>query len=67
MYELRNGTARLINALDAIKEDSGAIEQIAQATNYLPQQLKEDIQALYDFYIQALYDFYLQAKEDKGE
>lgn len=59
MYELRNGTARLINALDAIKEDSGAIERIAQATNYLPQQLKEDIQ--------ALYDFYLQAKENKGE
>ena len=59
MYELRNGTARLVNALDNIKEDKEAIELIARATNYLPQQLQEDIQ--------ALYDFYLQAKEDKGE
>lgn len=53
MYELKNGSARLIYALNAIKEDSGAIAQIAQATNYLPQQLKEDIQALHDFYSQA--------------
>lgn len=53
MYELRNGTARLVNALNAIKEDNVAIARIAQATNYLPQQLKEDIQALYNFYLQA--------------
>lgn len=59
MYELKNGTARLVNALLSIKGDRTAIAKIAQATNYLPQQLQEDIQ--------ALYDYYTQTKADNGE
>lgn len=53
MYELKQGTGRLITALYSRKEDPTAIQRIAAATNYLPQQLEEDIQALYDFYLQA--------------
>lgn len=53
MYELKQGTGRLITALYSRKEDPTAIQRIAAATNYLPQQLREDIQALYDFYLQA--------------
>ena len=50
MYELKQGTARIVAALYSRKEDPVAIQRIAQATNYLPQQLREDIQALYDFF-----------------
>ena len=53
MYELRQGTARLIAALYARIDDPEAIRRIASATDYIPAQLKEDIQALQDFYTQA--------------
>ncbi len=53
MYELRQGTARIVTALHNRKEDPVAIQRIAQALDYIPQQLQEDIQALYDFFLQA--------------
>ena len=56
MYELRQGTERIVTALYNRKEDTEAIRRIAGATNYLPRQLQEDIQALYDFFLQARED-----------
>lgn len=53
MCELRQGIARIIFALYRRKKDHVAIQRIAQATNYLPQQLQEDIQAPYDFFLRA--------------
>lgn len=49
MYELKQGSKRIVNALYDRKEDIEAIERLAKITNYLPNQLQEDIQALYDF------------------
>lgn len=49
MYELRQGTERIVTALYQRIEDPVAIQRIAAATNYMPRQLQEDIQALYDF------------------
>ena len=53
MYELKQGTARLINALEQRKDNQAAIKRIAADLDYLPAQLREDIQALYDYYRQA--------------
>ena len=53
MYELYNGTARLVFALDHTKENAAAIKMLAHVLNYYPEQLQQDIQALYDFYQQA--------------
>lgn len=49
MYEKRQGTLRLVNALNNINEDEARLNFIASATNYLQEQLKEDIKALYDY------------------
>lgn len=49
MYELRNGTSRLVRALMVAKYDPTALQMIAKVTNYLPDQLEQDIQALSDF------------------
>ena len=52
MYELKNGSARLVSALERSKDDDYKIRQIAVLLNYMPDQLKQDIQALTDFYNQ---------------
>ena len=49
MYELKQGTERLVNAICNIKDDLRNIEKLAVILNYIPEQLKEDIQALDDF------------------
>lgn len=49
MYERTGGTKRLASALYAVKDDNQAITIIAEALRYLPQQLKEDIQAINDY------------------
>ncbi len=53
MYELKQGSARLVYALESYKEDEVRIAQLARALNYEPSQLKEDIQALADYYSQS--------------
>lgn len=53
MYELKMGTSRLVNALYSVREDKNAILRIARELHYMPEQLAEDIQALYDYYLQA--------------
>ena len=49
MYELKQGTYRIVNALYSRLDDPIAIQKISAATNYMPCQLQEDIQALHDF------------------
>lgn len=51
MYELKNGSARLATALATIKDDPTAIKMLAHALNYIPEQLEQDIRALYDYRI----------------
>lgn len=51
MYELKQGSKRIVNALYDRKEDNEVIGRLAAITNYLPSQLREDIQALYDFFL----------------
>lgn len=53
MYEKKNGSARLVAALERAAEDEAALRRMAAALNYLPEQLKEDIQALRDFKSEA--------------
>lgn len=50
MYEIKNGSARLVSALYRRKEDESFINQIAELLNYMPEQLKQDIDALHDYY-----------------
>ena len=49
MYELRQGTERLINAIYSIKDNTDDIKKLSAILNYIPEQLLEDIQALNDF------------------
>ena len=49
MYELKQGTQRLTTALYSIKDEDRSIERLAVLLNYIPSQLREDIQALNDF------------------
>jgi hypothetical protein len=49
MYELRRGSARLVSALFNVQNDDYTINRLANYLNYIPQQLREDIQALSDF------------------
>ena len=49
MYEKRQGTLRLVNALNSIKGDFPRVNAVANATNYYAEQLEQDIQALYDY------------------
>ena len=50
MYEKKHGFSRLANALDDIRENETVILRLASLLNYDPQQLREDIRALYDCY-----------------
>ena len=52
MYELKQGTARLISALYRRREDKFDLAYLACALNYIPEQLKEDIEALHDYFEQ---------------
>lgn len=53
MYELNQGTNRIVSALYNRIGDDAAISQIANVTNYLPDQLREDVQALHDTHTAA--------------
>lgn len=53
MYELKNGSARLVYTLARHKEDPVALQYLAHALNYDQVQLQQDIQALMDFYQQS--------------
>ena len=53
MYELVNGSARLVGALERMKEDPERINQLASVLYYEPSQLVQDIQALEDYYSQS--------------
>lgn len=53
MYELKQGSARLVNALWNRAQDPEAIRKLAEVLYYVPEQLQEDIKALSDFYDQA--------------
>ena len=48
MYELENGSKRLAGAIERRAEDEDFIRKLSDLLNYLPDQLKEDIQALND-------------------
>lgn len=48
MYELYNGSTRLVSVLQERKDDSLTIKYIAHVLNYSPEQLVQDIQALSD-------------------
>ena len=51
MYELRNGTARLIYAIHRhCSEDEIALRKMSLLLNYEPRQLQQDIRAAVDFY-----------------
>ena len=52
MYELKQGTARLVSALYRRREDKFDLAYLATALNYVPEQLKEDIEALHDYFEQ---------------
>lgn len=54
MYELKNGTMRLLKALDNIQCDNAKIKRLAELLNYYPEQLEQDIQALNDFVANSL-------------
>ena len=53
MYELVNGSARLVGALERMKQDSERVQQLASVLYYEPSQLVQDIQALEDYYSQS--------------
>ena len=53
MYEFKNGSARLVYALDRRKDDPESISALAKDLYYIPEQLIQDIQALVDYYEQA--------------
>lgn len=48
MYELENGSKRLVTALKAVQGDDYIIRRIADHLQYRPEQLKEDIEAAYN-------------------
>lgn len=49
MYELKNGTKRLVSALQAVSEDEQTIKRLASCLCYRPGQLQQDIEALCDY------------------
>ncbi len=53
MYELKNGSARLVGALERMKEDPERVKQLASILYYCEDQLVQDIQALSDYYGQS--------------
>ena len=56
MYELKQGTDRLVHALYSNRENQARVERIAKDLSYIPEQLSQDMQALYDFH--SLYDLW---------
>ena len=50
MYELNQGSARLISVLSRYKEDPNTVKRLAYLLNYDYEQLGEDLKALCDFY-----------------
>ena len=52
MYELINGSARLVYAMERMKEDPARIKRLANILYYCEDQLGQDIQALADFFEQ---------------
>ena len=49
MYELVHGSHRLVGALDRCQGDKERIAALADVLYYVPEQLEQDIQALYDY------------------
>ena len=52
MYELINGSARLVYAMERMKEDPVRMKRLANILYYCEDQLGQDIQALADFFEQ---------------
>ena len=52
MYELYNGSSRLVGALERVKEDPERMKVLADLLYYCQDQLSQDIQALSDYYWQ---------------
>ena len=50
MYELMNGSRRLVDALERRMDDPESLAALADDLYYCEDQLKQDIQALVDFY-----------------
>ena len=53
MYELRNGSARIVGALERCKDDPERMRHLASILYYCEDQLPQDIQALVDYYEKA--------------
>ena len=52
MYELINGSTRLVYAMECMKEDPARMKRLANILYYCEDQLGQDIQALADFFEQ---------------
>lgn len=50
MYEFRNGTARVIGALERAAADQERLKILADTLYYYPEQLAQDIAAAADYY-----------------
>ena len=50
MYEFRNGTARVIDALERAATDPERLQALAKILCYYPEQLAQDIEAAADYY-----------------
>ena len=48
MYELYNGSERLMGAIERQMDDAAFIAELASLLHYQPEQLPQDIQALRD-------------------
>lgn len=53
MYELKAGTERIITALICVTDSPYDINRMSAVLNYTSEQLKQDIQALSDYYRQT--------------
>ena len=50
MYEYTQGSGRLVSVLSSYREDPATVAALAKALRYEPEQLRQDIQALDDYY-----------------
>lgn len=51
MYELKQGTARIIGALEDVAQDKQRYRQLVGLLNYVEgDQLRQDVEALGDFW-----------------
>ena len=50
MYELTNGTARLVFAIKTAAANPSSLAQLANVLHYLPDQLQEDAKAAVDYF-----------------